>query len=67
MEKGEVVRGVGGGGLLPYMGYIGMSIDNYYMILYSSATPKHVKRGILCYHRFAKKGAMYKQSQEQQC
>ena len=45
------------------------------MILYSSATPKQVKnypfrrllRGILCYHRFAKKGTMYKQSQEQQC
>ena len=47
----------------------------YYMILYSSETPKQVKnypfkrlvRGILCYHRFAKKGTMYKQSQEQQC
>ena len=45
------------------------------MILYSSATPKQVKnypfrrllRGILCYHRFAMKGTMYKQSQEQQC
>ena len=51
------------------------SIDNYNMILYSSATPKQVKNypfrrlvwGILCYHRFAKKGIMYKQSQEQQC
>ena len=51
------------------------SIDNYNMILYSSATPKQVKnypfrrlvRGILCHHRFAKKGTMYKQSQEQQC
>ena len=47
----------------------------HYMILYSSETPKQVKnypfrrlvRGILCYHRFAKKGTMYKQSQEQQC
>ena len=45
------------------------------MILYSSATPKQVKnypfrrllRGILCYHTFAKKVTMYKQSQEQQC
>ena len=45
------------------------------MILYSSATPKQVKnypfrrlvRGILCYHRFAKKGTMYKKSEEQQC
>ena len=45
------------------------------MVLYSSATLKQVKnypfrrllRVILCYHRFAKKGTMYKQSQEQQC
>ena len=45
------------------------------MILYSSATPRQVKnypfrrllRGILRYHRFAKKGTMYKKSQEHQC
>ena len=46
-------------------------IHNYYMILCSSATPKRVKnypfrsllKRILCYHGFAKKGTMYKQSQ----
>ena len=35
----------------------------------SKTTPpfRGLLRGILCYHRFAKKGTMYKQSQEQQC
>ena len=48
-----------------------MAINNYYIILFSSATPKQVKKypfrrllkGTLYYHRFAKKGTMYKQSQ----